>query len=103
MTTITIRLFPQLNKLLDDISLQTGIVKASLILFAINVSLRKEYAAKEMYLDAPCTEDTIRSTLRLPTNIKSSLEKKSKEYNISVNTLINQYIYIFFILENYLA
>ncbi|HBF6217480.1 hypothetical protein ACP3UY_16535 [Clostridioides difficile] len=99
MTTITARIFIPLNESLDKISFQTGIPKSSLILYALNDILRKDETVEGLECVSDKTEENIRFTLRMPEHLKSLLEQTAKDNKISVNTLVNHCIYLFYVLH----
>ena len=92
MATITIRLMSSLNEDLNRLSEETGILKSSLILYAINENLRLRINPDigEIHPSA----NLVRMTLRIPDNLKSLLEAYAKSKNVSANTLVNNFVYI---------
>ncbi|MDI7818412.1 hypothetical protein QMM58_18805 [Clostridioides difficile] len=99
MTTITARIFIPLNETLEKISFQTGIPKSSLILYALNDTLRKNEIIEELECVTDKNEENVRFTLRMPEHLKLLLENIAKDNNISVNTLVNHCIYLFYVLH----
>ncbi|VIB52557.1 Ribbon-helix-helix protein, copG family [Clostridioides difficile] len=94
MTTITVRIYTPLNENLEKISYQTGILKSSLILYAINDIIRNS-KVNELQSISYKSDDTVRSTLRIPGVLKELLEKTAKENNLSINSLINNAVHSF--------
>lgn len=97
MATITTRIYPQLNENLEDVSFQTGIPKSSLILYAVNETLRKNNKVEEF--ECISDKENIRFTLRMPEHLKLLLEETSKDTNISINSLINSCVHSFYVLN----
>ncbi|HBG7355540.1 TPA: toxin-antitoxin system HicB family antitoxin [Clostridioides difficile] len=99
MATITARIFPPLNESLEKVSFQTGIPKSSLILYALNDTLRKNNSIEGLEYISDKNEENIRFTLRMPEHLKLLLEKAAKNNNISVNALVNHCIHLFYVLH----
>ena len=94
MTTITVRIYTPLNENLEKISCETGILKSSLILYAINDIIRNS-KVNELKSVSYKSEDSVRPTLRIPVVLKELLEKTAKENNLSINSLINNAVHSF--------
>lgn len=92
MATMTIRILSHLDRTLNKLSAETGILKSSLILYAINDRLR--FGSQSDYLEIHPTaeQNLVRVTLRLPDELKTLVETIAKKNNISANTLINNCI-----------
>ncbi|EGT4600658.1 hypothetical protein DFW26_14520 [Clostridioides difficile] len=99
MTTITARIFIPLNETLEKISFQTGIPKSSLILYALNDTLRKNEIIEGLECVTDKNEENVRFTLRMPEHLKLLLENIAKDNDISVNTLVNHCIHLFYVLH----
>ncbi|HBG5343829.1 TPA: hypothetical protein KQG29_001188 [Clostridioides difficile] len=99
MATITARIFPPLNESLEKVSFQTGIPKSSLILYALNDTLRKNNSIEGLEYIPDKNEENIRFTLRMPEHLKFLLEKTAKDNNVSVNALVNHCIRLFYVLH----
>ena len=94
MATVTVRLIGGLNKSLETVSEQTGIPKASLILYAQNDRLR---IGIELDADLFQTKgaEPVRFTLRMPDSLKKLLEDAASESKVSVNWAVNVCVYQF--------
>lgn len=99
MATITVRIYPPLNDSLEKVSFQTGIPKSSLILYALNDTLRKNKTIEGLDYDPDSKREPIRFTLRMPDHLKLLLEETANENDISVNSLVNRSVYLFYILH----
>ena len=93
MTTITIRILGDLDERLNQLSRETGILKSSLILYALNERLRDDsYSDGSIF-----TTDSskwVRMTLRLPQPLKARAEQMAQANGTSVNMLINHCVYL---------
>ncbi len=92
MATLTVRILGDLNKVLDELSEKTGILKSSLILYALNDRLRRGNFPKGD-LFTVTGQVPVRITLRLPDALKELLEAAAKANDVSVNFMVNKCIY----------
>lgn len=92
MATLTVRILGNLNQKLDQLAEETGILKSSLILYALNDRLRTPVPMDELSLFSVKGMEPVRITLRLPDALKERLEEVAKENDISVNFLVNYYV-----------
>ena len=94
MASMTIRLYPQLSSCLDRVSEQTGILRSSLILYALNDQLRLNKIIENDRLTAAPADQSIRIALRLPDALKKLLADVAAENQMSANHLVNYCIYM---------
>lgn len=97
MPKITVRLVPALDKALDNLSKETGILKSNLILLAINAILRNPKPYEPIAM--PSSDENLRTTLRIPDHLKAMLETTANEKGCASNTLINTFVQI--MIEDY--
>ena len=93
MATITIRILSHLDKALNTLSEETGILKSSLILYSINDCLRLGRMDNFAEIHPSAKESLVRMTLRIPDDLKTLVETVAKKHRISANTLINNCIF----------
>lgn len=92
MITFTIRFSPSLEQELDSISEITGVVKTSLILFALNDVLR---GRKPIRKDAviPSSPEPSRKSIRFPDELKMMVEARCREEGMSANSLVSTIVH----------
>ena len=93
MVAFTVRLIPSIDQELDIISEHTGVVKTSLILFALNDILRRNQPIKETIGISLKESEPFRKSVRFPDPLKVLLEHRSAKEGISANTFINSAIH----------
>jgi len=92
MVTFTIRFSPALERELDFISEITGVVKTSLILFALNDVLR---GGKPIRTDLalPGSPEPSRKSIRFPDGLKPMIESRCQEEGMSANSLVSTVVH----------
>jgi len=87
---MTVRLLPAINEHLERLAEDTGIPKASLILFAIHhICLHNMPVALPDNVSAP----SVRFSLRMPDHVKKNVVEHAKAREMSTNTFINAAIF----------
>lgn len=87
MINFSLRLDNNLFIQLSDVADYLGVVKSSIIIFAIFHNINTNFEILQ-----PNTNNSTRTTLRIPENINNQLDIICNQNNLSKNTLVNSYL-----------
>lgn len=94
MATITVRIHPMVNEWLETVSSQTGLTKSAIILYSMNDTLRRDRGTLDLQkVQIVAKGKPIRFTLRMPISLKALAERRAKEADITVNSLVTYCLY----------